>query len=72
MRSPDCLVGQSCPGGFCPESGPLSLTCSINNFARYPTDDCIYKLGMEVKSELILGHVVVIIQMDSGLAGFFH
>ena len=25
----DCLVGHSCPGGMCPESGPLSLTCSI-------------------------------------------
>ena len=26
---PDCFVGHSCPGGICPESGPLSLTCSI-------------------------------------------
>ena len=25
----DCFVGHSCPGGICPESGPLSLTCSI-------------------------------------------
>ena len=25
---PDCFVGHSCPGGMCPESGPLSLTCS--------------------------------------------
>ena len=23
------LRGHSCPGGICPESGPLSLTCSI-------------------------------------------
>ena len=27
---PDCFVGHSCPCGICPESGPLSLTCSIS------------------------------------------
>ena len=27
---PDYFVGHSCPGGICPESGPLSLTCSIS------------------------------------------
>ena len=27
---PDCFVGHSCSGGNCPESGPLSLTCSIS------------------------------------------
>ena len=26
---PDCLMGHPCPGGICPESVPLSLTCSI-------------------------------------------
>ena len=26
---PDRFVGHSYPGGYCPESGPLSLTCSI-------------------------------------------
>ena len=26
---PDCFVGHSCPGDICPESGPLSSTCSI-------------------------------------------
>ena len=31
----------------------------------------IYNLGMEVQSELIQGPAVVIIQMDSGLAGFY-
>ena len=25
----DCFVGHLCPGGICPESGPLSLTCRI-------------------------------------------
>ena len=29
----------SCPGGFCPESGPLSLGMQHHYFARYPTDE---------------------------------
>ena len=29
----------SCPGGFCPESGPLSLGMQHNYFARYPTEE---------------------------------
>ena len=29
MIWPDCFVGHSCPGGICPKSSPLSLTCSI-------------------------------------------
>ena len=29
LKWPDCFVGHSCPGGIFPESGPLSLTCSI-------------------------------------------
>ena len=33
----DCFVGHSCPGGVCPESGPLSLTCRITTML--PTDD---------------------------------
>ena len=28
---PECFVGHSCSRSFCPESGPLSLTCSIIN-----------------------------------------
>ena len=30
----DCFVGHSCPGGICPESGPLTLTCSITTMLR--------------------------------------
>ena len=30
----DCFVGHSCPGGFYPESCPLSLTCDAHKFHR--------------------------------------
>ena len=36
---PDFLVGHSCPGGFCPESGLLSLTMQHYYLSKYPTDD---------------------------------
>ena len=31
--------GHSCPGGHCPEPGPLSLIYSLSSFVRFPTDD---------------------------------
>ena len=31
--------GHSCPGGHCPEPGPLSLIYSLSSFVWFPTDD---------------------------------
>ena len=40
---PDCFEGQSSPGGICPESGPLSLTCSITTMlGTLPMIDTYY------------------------------
>ena len=36
---PDCFLGHSCPGGICPESGPLVTDMQHYYHARSPTDD---------------------------------
>ena len=41
----DCFVRHSCPGGISPETGPLSLTCSITTMlGTLLTIDTIYAL----------------------------